>query len=257
MNSETGNASPQFETVEYAPSDGKCVLCNQSIGSTHYRINGEQVCSACAEREKAAQRDSASNYSRSLAFGIGAAILGMIGYATFEIATGWIIGYVALAVGWLVGKAMLMGSKGIGGRKYQITAAVLTYAAVSLAALPVMFSQVAKEKKEPKQVQVQQAPQPADTAAESSATPATSGDTSNASAAATEAETTSPTTAPKEAKTSFGKAVGMLLLIGLASPFLELASPLHGLIGLFILFIGIQIAWKMTGRPKLVIDGPF
>jgi len=55
-----------------------------------------------------------------------------------------------------------------------------------------------------------------------------------------------------------GKALGALLLIGLASPFLGLAAGgFQGLIGLFILFIGMQIAWKMTGRPTLAIDGPF
>jgi hypothetical protein len=52
------------------------------------------------------------------------------------------------------------------------------------------------------------------------------------------------------------KAVGVLALVGLASPFRALADPLHGIIGLIILFVGIQIAWKITaGRPVNII-GP-
>jgi hypothetical protein len=263
--SDIGSGSPQFETVEYNATSGNCALCNQPIGSTYYRINGEQACAKCAERERAAQQDNAKNYSRALAFGVGAAIVGMIGYAAFEIITGWIIGYVALAVGWLVGKAMLAGSKGKGGRKYQITAAILTYTAVSVAAIPVMVYHIAKEKKQPSHAQVQpiapaqQAPasQASGGEGEAPVTPATSSDPSAETTATTSPEPESRPAKAEEPKMGFAKAMGMLLLLGLASPFLELASPLHGIIGLFILFIGIQIAWKMMAKPKLQIDGPF
>jgi hypothetical protein len=56
---------------------------------------------------------------------------------------------------------------------------------------------------------------------------------------------------------SIGSAIGMLTLAGLASPFLELQDPLHGAIGLIILFVGIRIAWKLTAAAKLDILGPF
>jgi hypothetical protein len=58
-------------------------------------------------------------------FGIGGAVLGMILYAAFGILTGLVIGYVALGVGYIVAKAITMGSKGVGGQPYQIAAAVL------------------------------------------------------------------------------------------------------------------------------------
>jgi hypothetical protein len=48
-----------------------------------------------------------------------------------------------------------------------------------------------------------------------------------------------------------------LAFLGLASPFLELADPFHGAIGLFILFIGIRIAWQTTRETGPVLDGPF
>ena len=44
---------------------------------------------------------------------------------------------MSLAVGYLVGKAMKLGSKGSGGRRYQIVAVILTYAAVALSAIPI------------------------------------------------------------------------------------------------------------------------
>ena len=64
------------------------------------------------------------------------------------------------------------------------------------------------------------------------------------------------TVAPKPAM-SIGSAIGVLTLAGLASPFLELQDPLHGVIGLIILFVGIRIAWKLTAAAKLDILGPF
>jgi hypothetical protein len=53
------------------------------------------------------------------------------------------------------------------------------------------------------------------------------------------------------------KALGVLALIGLASPFLELQDPFHGIIGLVILFVGIRFAWQQTAAPKIDIVGPF
>lgn len=47
-------------------------------------------------------------------------------------------------------------------------------------------------------------------------------------------------------------------MIGLASPFLQLSEGSSGFIGLIILFVGIQFAWKMTaGRSTVVVDGPY
>jgi len=56
---------------------------------------------------------------------------------------------------------------------------------------------------------------------------------------------------------SLTSATGALLFAGLASPFLELAEGVSDLIGLVIIFVGIRIAWKMTGAPRLDILGPF
>ena len=95
-----------------------------------------------------------------------------------------------------------------GGRKYQVTAALLTYAAVSMAAIPIYLylghGQIAGASEHPAQ------------------------------------------------------AVLTYALIGLASPILGLFSgPVSGLIGVFILFIGIRYAWQATAAPLDAVDGPF
>jgi hypothetical protein len=184
-------------------------------------------------------QDSHAAFTRGLLFGIGGAILGLILYAAFGIITGWMIGYVSLAVGYIVGKAIKMGSGGIGGRRYQIAAVVLTYAAVSMAAVPIGISQMSKTRKAAPTEQSQSLRSP-------------SGQPSaNVSPAPHQK---SP--APKPSM-NLGAALVVLALIGLASPFLELQNPLQGMIGLVILFVGLRIAWQIARGTAIQILGPF
>ncbi len=229
------DSTPQFSTAEYAGSaPDHCSFCKQMIADQYYRVNGAMACGSCADRaQRELPAESPATYARACLFGVVAAIAGLILYAAVGIITGWIIGFVSLAVGYLVGKAMMKGSNGMGGRRYQITAVVLTYAAVSMAAIPIWISAYAKQQKEkPAQVQQQQQPQ-------------------NQEAAAPESR--------EQAPKSLGAAIGYLALLGLASPLLDLYyDPFHGLIGLVILFVGVQIAWKITaGSPRVEVSGPF
>jgi hypothetical protein len=228
------NPTPQFGTAEYVGSPGSdhCQFCHQPIGGNYYRANGAMACPACAEKMRGElARDTHAAYVRALLFGVGAAILGMVLYATFAIATGIVIGYAALAVGWLVGKAMIKGSNGVGGRRYQIAAVLLTYAAVSTAAIPVWIHYAGEQK----QSQRQQIAQPQE---------------GSESGAQREQSTSS--------RPGMLSALGTLVLIGLASPFLEFSSdPLGAAIGLVILFVGMRFAWRMTGARLLEVFGPF
>src|SRR5215831_8944473 len=137
--------------------------------------------------------DTQGAYPRALLFGLVGAAIGLALYAGFVIVTNIEIGYVSLAVGFIVAKAMMIGSKGIGGRQYQITAALLTYCAVSLSFIPIFLY----------------------------LTHLSLGDVP----------------------------LAKLIQIGLTAPFRELQSDtFRGLIGLVILFVGISIAWRMTGE---------
>ena len=232
------NSTPQFTTAEYTagPGGDRCAVCNQPLTARYYRVNGRMACEGCTEQlRQRLPQDSHAAYVRGLVFGIGAMLVGMAFYAGFTIVTHFYIGYVSLAVGWVVGKAILMGSKGVGGRRYQIAAVILTYAAVSLAAIPIALASRPEQSDATPAVQGEQQP-----SADGSASP--HGGTG---------------TEPK-AKMSFGAAVLTLIAIGLASPFLELQDPFHGLIGLVILFVGIRIAWQLTrGSGAANIEGPY
>lgn len=242
-------AVPQFETAEFQtkPGANACFVCNQPISGSYYRINGRMACSSCTERLKnSVPNDSHAAFMRALVFGAVAAVGGLILYAIVGIATGLMIGYVSLAVGWMVGKAMMKGSGGLGGRRYQIAAVLFTYVAVSVAAIPIAISEFAKQKKQPVQRQYQ--------------TPATNAPTGQPNTEEPNSQPSGDSQAGAPSQHQSGaSAIGFLLLLGLASPFLELGSdPVHGLIGLIILLVGVRIAWQITrGRPPLVFDGPF
>jgi hypothetical protein len=223
MQEKASNGVPQFATAEYStqPGGAICKSCGKSITGASYRVNGVPVCGNCAQRIKDQMPlDSHAAFARGICFGVGGAILGLVLYVGFALATGWIVGFVSLAVGYIVGKAIAFGSGGVGGRRYQVAAVLLTYMAVSLAAVPIALSQQMNQK-----------------------------------SAQQQARASDPATAAKPTMSPL-KALGVLTAIGLASPFLDLANPAHGVIGLIILFVGIRIAWRLTAGRAVNITGP-
>ena len=126
-----------------------------------------------------------------------------------------------------------------------MAAAAFTYAAVALAAIPVYFSEISKDKAT-KPPQVTSAP----------ANPGAPADEAETDGSGPSRGTATPAREAKPRMNPF-KALGLLALLGLASPFLELQDPFHGAIGLVILFVGMRFAWQQTGAPKIDVDGPF
>jgi hypothetical protein len=236
---------PSFDKAQYALAPNpatvtrdQCARCQQPIATSYYRINGDLACESCAAQATPnLPAESHAAFVRAILYGIGAAIIGMILYALFEIATGIIIGYLAVGVGYFVGKAMKAGSGGRGGRRYQIAAALLTYASVSMAAIPVAIHSYTTHK----HTQI--------------ATPLNRAETEHPFPG----DPVAPP-APKPRTMSFGMAFLALAGLGLASPFLELSTGFGGIIGLFILFIGIRAAWSFTAGHDVTgpdISGPY
>jgi hypothetical protein len=219
---ETSKIAPQFATAEFASNapEVTCRACKRPISAAYFKINSATACAECARKLQAQMpADSHAAFARGLVFGIAGAIAGFILYVAFALLTNLVIGFVSLGVGYIVGKAMHFGSGGVGGRRYQLVAALLTYLAVSMSAVPIAIHQM-KEHHSHMQ--------------------------SNEAAA------------PPRARTSLPRAIGVLVLIGVASPVLALQNPAQGLIGLVILFVGIRFAWRFTaGRPPLAVSGPY
>ena len=78
--------------------------------------------------------DRSDRFALALLFGAGAALAGAVGYALVGL-SGFMISIVAIGMAWLIAKAMMAASGGVGGRRYQVAAVVLTYFSVSLGEL--------------------------------------------------------------------------------------------------------------------------
>jgi uncharacterized paraquat-inducible protein A len=247
MSDTFNNPTPQFGTAEYAEkaSANRCQFCQQPLSGPYYRVNGTMACTGCAEKMRTEiTSDKHAAYARALTYGIGAAAAGLIGYALIAILLqGWVISYMSIGVGWIVGTAMMKGSNGVGGRRYQVAAALLTYAAVSMAAIPIWIHfaderqqqrQTQQHKLEDEQRQLEQ---------ESGQRPA---------------EPAPRAAKPQMSLRQLGAWMGRVALLGLASPFIQLSgNPFWGAMGLLILFFGIRIAWRIAAGRPLGIYGPF
>ncbi len=221
-NNNKNKEAPQFATAEFAPNAPAftCAVCKRPIDGNYFQVNAARACPACARRiQEEIPKDSHAAFVRALVFGVAGALVGFALYVIFALATGLVIGWVSLAVGFIVGKAMNLGSRGVGGRRYQLAAVLLTYLAVSMSAIPIAIHQIRQQHQ---------------TQAQSSSTEAPAGE-----------------------HVSMAKAIGTLALVGVASPLLDLQDPVHGIIGLVILFVGLRFAWRFTAGSSISVSGPY
>jgi hypothetical protein len=216
----------QFRRAEHTTSEAtgqRCAACVKPLGATYFQVHDKIVCPQCASAvESRLKAPPAHSLLRAFIYGLGAAIAGCALYATVAIVTGLEIALIAILIGYMVGKAVRHASGGLGGRPQQILAVVLTYFSISMSYIPVAIYHYAKN--------------PPHAAA------ATSGNAIQ--------------TRNNRQPSSAGSALLGLLAIGLAAPFLSI-SGVGGLISLLIIFFGLQRAWRVTGRPEIVVHGPF
>jgi hypothetical protein len=228
------SAAPPVERLQFrraepivASAAQRCAGCQGPIAESYYQASGRVVCPACAARiQQVQQHAPAFSFPRSLLFGGAAALAGCAIYAIVAIATGMEIGLIAILVGVMVGKAIRRASGGFGGRQQQILAVALTYFSIATSYIPVIMWDLAHKSKI------------------ESAQTAKSGSAANQQPDSGE-------------QMPAGKAILYLLAIGAAAPFLSLTSGVSGLISLFIIFIGLKQAWRLTGRSEVPLMGPY
>ena len=80
------------------------------------------------------RRARAAAFPLAMVYGVVAAAAGAVGYALIGM-SGFMVSIVTIAIGWLVARAMMTATRGVGGREFQVTAVVLTYLASSCGGL--------------------------------------------------------------------------------------------------------------------------
>lgn len=227
-----------FDRAEFSPAaTGRtCAICGKAADLEYYQLGGRDICPACAA-VKRAEREGAGalGFSRATLFGAGAALAGSALYAIISAVTGYQFSLIAIAIGWMVGRAVMTGTGGRGGRKYQILAVLLTYFAITTSFIPQMIVELNKT------AQQQASGRPAG---------------QNAGQPAPDPAKTSE---PEGPLTASGYAVALALLIALSCvlPFVGLADGFSGIINLVIIGIGLQQAWRSTQIDDAALLGPY
>jgi len=132
-----------FERAEYGAEKTFltfCSWCRRGVAGEFFRANGDPICSVCADRARnVLPLNTRAVYLRTAGVGVLTAVGASIAYLQLmrvldRFQSGYGMAFGAIGVGYAIGYAMRMASKGAGGRRYQVTAAVLVYAAVVIAA---------------------------------------------------------------------------------------------------------------------------
>jgi hypothetical protein len=223
----------QFQKAEFNSAPAfRCTLCQAGIGDIYYHLGGSRICKVCAAQKQATQEPVGGRvFGKSVLYGLGAAIAGSALYGVVLLATGAEFALLSILVGILVGKAMMHGSGGRGGRKFQIVAVVLTYGSITTGYVPSIVKGLYQEQLK------------------------TEASTKAASRSGVRTETF--------VKTPIGKVAAIVVflafIVGLAlvSPFLMITQGFSGILGIAILFFGLQRAWIKTKADDRVLMGPY
>ncbi len=129
----------QFDTAEpsTATTDRSCTGCRRPIEEEYHMANMQVVCTPCRTvLEAGPQGTRTGRVGRALLFGAGAAVAGGLVYLVVATVTGYEIGLIAILVGWMVGRAVSLGSEHRGGWLYQVIAIGFTYLAICTSYVP-------------------------------------------------------------------------------------------------------------------------
>ena len=132
----------QFNTTEPAVVAADvpvsvCARCKKPLGESYYAIGNHPLCAECRDvLQPDLKGGRPLRLIKAIGLGAGAALLGaVIWYAVRKIAN-MEIGLIAIVVGYLVGRAVRIGSDNHGGRAYQVIAVVLTYCGITANYVP-------------------------------------------------------------------------------------------------------------------------
>ena len=121
-----------------------CAVCEHELVDTYHLANDAMVCSGCRAQLGSTEPTGSglSRFTKAVAFGlIGGAIGAAIYFGILEW-TGYEVGLVAIAVGFLVGAGVRLGTGGHGGWLYQTLAVGITYSAIVTTYIPFIVAEL-------------------------------------------------------------------------------------------------------------------
>ena len=251
----------QFDTAEPIAGAGAtatslaCTACSTDISVSYYEVNGSIICPSCRAtlREQFTGGSSRKRAAKAVGFGLVGAAVGAAAYGGVVALTGKGFGLLLLLIGFLVGRAVNLGSGQRGGRAYQFLAVGLTYFAVVSTYIPEIVTSAREaavtvadsstksvaDKRAGERVSTSVGPQ-----AELQGAPSTPG-------------TIGRTTPPVETPRTLGEHAFRIIVVLALMAFIPVVAAFENI--LFAVVFGITLfqAWRQNRRVDLVITGPY
>ena len=229
----------QFDKAQFGSGE-HCVDCQNPLQGSYFRLNRNTLCSGCADKARCdhqLHQSQSGGLGRALVFGLGAAVAGAAIYGLILSLTGYEFGLIAILNGWMVGKAMMRGSRDKGGRRFQYVALLVTYLSITAGYVPTIINELRN---------MSNASADKESAAETDSKAATA-------PVSTDAEADAPPL------TATGLLLGFAVMLGIAAilPVLNVTAGISGLIGVAIIVFGLMQAWKETQEKPFALSGPF
>ncbi len=218
-----------------------CSLCQVPIGDQYFTVASAFVCVRCEglHRNAGPLGSAFSRFGGSVALGSVAAVVASAVWMAVTELTGYEIGLIAIAVGWIVATAVQLGNRGVGGAPYQVLAVFLTYTAIVMTYVPFLLAEIDSQSLSESGSQIER-PTPGD-APDGEALP-------EAEFAQSEATEENPS------ELTDAVVLIVVILTAYARPFL---AGFENAIGILIIGFALYQAWKMTVKRVIVWDGPF
>jgi hypothetical protein len=212
-----------------------CSICEGPISDAYFTRDGSFVCDRCEGPARVAG-PSGSSFTRllgAMAAGTFAAIIASALWMTVTELTGYEIGLIAIAVGWIVGIAIQVGNRGVGGVPYQLMAVFLTYSAIVMTYVPMLVTEFEASWTEPSSQSVAEA---------------------NDAAVLELGQADATEDVPMSAEDAQVAAWVVAIPFAYAIPFL---GGFENAIGMLIIGFALYQAWKMTVKHQFQWAGPF
>jgi hypothetical protein len=219
-----------------AETSPACASCATPITDRYFTIGSHLLCERChAVLKEAKPAGHAATRTLGAVFlgGVAGVVAGGLWLLVTEL-TGYQIGLIAIAVGFLVGGAVRMGSRHAGGLVYQLLAVFLTYSAIVMTYVPTIAAEFQSSEE------------------------FTEGFTTGADEALPEAGGSDSGAAAEGGGAGGADAAVAAWIIAIpvafAAPFL---AGFANVIGIVIIGFALWQAWRMNARTKLDLKGPF
>jgi hypothetical protein len=127
--------------VDPSPATATCGFCGNVVAGKINRVDEKAACDRCVAAAAKDFLDDRVLLTRGLILGGVAAVVYFLLLACLDVLLDGVRGpsFLTLPVGFIVGRAFAMGSKGQQGLKFRLAPVVISYMTVAMAAIPVLI----------------------------------------------------------------------------------------------------------------------